>query len=63
MVVRQFVDVAIEAMGDGNASSFEIYLFYIPGKGLYAPEHLPKRIDDGVHFKIARRDFMQHRRE
>ena len=63
MVVREFVDVAIEAMGDGDASSFEIYLFYIPGEGLYSPEQLAKRIDDGVHFEIARRDFMQHRRE
>ena len=63
MVVREFVDVAIEAMGDGNASTFEIYLFYIPSERLYAPEQLPKGIDDGVHFKIARRDFMQHRRE
>ena len=63
MVVRKLVDVAIEAMGDRDASSFEIYGFYISGEGLYSSEHLPKRIDDGVHFEIARRDLMQHRRE
>jgi hypothetical protein len=55
--------MTVEAMGNSDTSSFEIYLFYIPGERLYAPQQLPKRIDDGVHLKIARRDFMQHRRE
>src|SRR5271165_4969999 len=63
MVVWKYVDMTIEAVGDRDASSFEIYSFYISREGLYAPEELPKRIDDGVHFKIARRDFMQHRCE
>ena len=63
MVVRELVHVAVEAMGDRDTSPFEIYAFYISGEGLYSSEHLAKRIDDGVHFKIARRDLMQHRRE
>ena len=57
------MNVAIEAVGDRNAPSFEIYRFYIPGECVYSPEHLAKRIDDRVHFEIARRDLMQHRRE
>src|SRR5260370_3081420 len=55
--------MAIEAVGDRNASSLEIYRLDIPGEGLCSPEHLAKRIDDRVHFKIACRDLVQHRRE
>ena len=57
------MNVLIEAMGDRDTSPFEIYGFYNSGEGLYSPKHLAKRIDDGVHFEIARRDLMQHRRE
>ena len=63
MVVGEFVDVEIEAMGDGDASPFEVYRFYVPREGLGSPEQLAKRIDDGVHFEIARRYLVQHRRE
>src|SRR5260370_28198761 len=55
--------MAIEAVGDRNASSLEIYRFDIPGEGLYLPEQLAKRIHDRVRFKIACRDLVQHRRE
>src|SRR5216684_2541438 len=55
--------MAIEAVGDHNASSIEIYRLDIPGEGLYSPEQLAKRIHDRVHFKIACRDLVQHRRE
>ena len=55
--------MAIEAVGDRNASSLEIYRLDIPGEGLYSPEQLAKRIHDRVHFKIACRDLVQHRRE
>src|SRR5260370_20516258 len=55
--------MAIEAVGDRNASSLEIYRLDIPGEGLYLPEQLAKRIHDRVHFKIACRDLVQHRRE
>src|SRR3984957_16208895 len=57
------MNVLIEAMGDRDASSLEIYHFDIPGEGLYSPEQLAKRIDDRVRFKIACRDLVQHRRE
>ena|SRR5260370_30291426 len=57
------MNVAIEAVGDRNAPSLEIYRFYIPGEGVYSPEQLAKGIDDRVHFEIARRDLMQHRCE
>src|SRR5258708_39308819 len=57
------MNVPIEAVGDRDASSLEIYRFYNSGEGLYAPEQLAKRIYDCVHFKVARRDLMQHRRE
>src|SRR5208337_41183 len=50
-------------MSDRNTSSFEIYSLYISSEGLHLPEQLAKRIDDGVHFKIARRDLVQHRGE
>src|SRR5260370_36038237 len=55
--------MAIEAVGDRNASSLEIYRLDIPGEGLYSPEKLAKRLHDRVHFKIACRDLVQHRRE
>jgi hypothetical protein len=55
--------VVIEAVRDRDASSFEIYRFYISREGFYSPEHLAKRIDDCVHFEIARRDLVKHRRE
>jgi len=57
------MDVAIETMGNRDASSFEIDSFYISGEGLCSPKQLAKRIDDRVHFEIARRDLVQHRRE
>src|SRR5260370_28315628 len=57
------MNVAIEAVGDRNAPSLEIYRFYIPGEGVYSPEQLAKRIHDRVDFKIACRDLVQHRRE
>ena len=57
------MNVPIEAVGDRNASSFEIYRFYVSREGLYSPEHLAKRIDDRVHFEIACRNLMQHWRE
>jgi hypothetical protein len=63
MVVREFVHVTVEAVGDRDASSIEIYRFDIPGEGLYSPEQLAKRIHDRVRFKIACRDLVQHRRE
>src|SRR5260370_13260028 len=55
--------MAIEAVGDRNASSLEIYRLDIPGEGLYLPEQLAKRIHDRVRFKVACRDLVQHRRE
>jgi len=57
------MNVLIEAMGDRDASSLEIYRFDIPGEGLYSPEQLAKRVHDRVRFKIACRDLVQHRRE
>jgi hypothetical protein len=55
--------MAIEAMGDRNPPSFEIYVFYISRESFHSPEQPTERIYDGVHFEIARCDLVQHRRE
>ncbi|GEM_PF-4279774 len=63
MIVVQLVFVRFQTVRHVNAPVAQIDLLHVAVEEPHALEHLANRIDDMRHVKIARRHFVQHRRE